>query len=100
RRPGRLVAGTDREDQAVPLPGSDDGVLRLSRAVHEVPRTERPLLALDDQQRLAREDEEVLLVGLPVVHRQRLAGREPGQLDPDLRELGLALEDAGLSAPF
>jgi hypothetical protein len=35
--------------------------------MHEVPGPERPLLALDEQQTLARDDEEVLLIGLCVV---------------------------------
>ncbi len=58
-------------------------------------RRERPLLALDEQERLAGEDEEVLLVGLPVVHRHRLAGPEHEEVDPELRELvRVALEVA------
>jgi hypothetical protein len=66
--------------------------------VHEVPGSERPLLPFDDQQALAGEDEEVLLVGLPVVHRKGLAWPEARELDPELRELGLALEDGAVAA--
>ena len=36
----------------------------------------RPLLALDDQHRFTRDDQESLLVGLPVVHPHRLARPE------------------------
>jgi hypothetical protein len=39
--------------------------------VHEVPLLQSALLPLDDEQRLAREDEEVLLLGLPVVRASR-----------------------------
>src|SRR5262249_39684105 len=60
--------------------------------VDEVPAPERPLLALDHEDRLPGEDEEVLLVGLPVVHRHRLAWRQRDQVDAVLVELGLALE--------
>jgi hypothetical protein len=42
--------------------------------VHEVPLPQLPFLAFDDEQRPAGEDEEVLLVVLPVVE----AGRFPG----------------------
>ena len=60
--------------------------------MEEVPRPHRPLLTFDDRQRLAGEDEEVLLVGLPVVHRHRLAGLQHADVDPELREVGLAAE--------
>jgi hypothetical protein len=61
-------------------------------AVHEVPLPQLPFLSLDDQQRLAREHEEVLLIGLPVVHPDRLTGSEHHKLDPQLREVRLGLE--------
>ena len=63
----------------------------------EVPLAERALLALDEEERLAREDEEVLLVGLPVVHAERLARAEPEQVDAELAEvrLGLVVVRAG-----
>ena len=48
--------------------------------------SQRPLLALDQQHALAGEDEEVLLVGLAVVHAARLAGLEHGDRVADLRE--------------
>ena len=60
--------------------------------MHEVPLPQRTLLALDDQQRLAGEHEEVLLVGLPVVHRHGVARFEGDEMDPHLPELGLTLE--------
>jgi len=37
-------------------------VLGVRRAVDEVPRPQRPLLTLDEQQTLAGQDEKVLLV--------------------------------------
>jgi hypothetical protein len=50
--------------------------------VHEVPLSKRSLLAFDDEQRFAGQDEEVLLVGFPVVHRHRLPGPEQRDVDP------------------
>jgi hypothetical protein len=64
--------------------------------VHEVPLPERTLLPLDDQQRFAFEDEEILLVVLPVVHRHRLARLEQRQVDPELDEIRSALETRAL----
>jgi hypothetical protein len=62
----------------------------------EVPRLERPLLALDQQQAIAREDEEVLLVGLTVIPPARLSRLEHGQDEADVGEgCVVALEDAG-----
>src|SRR5438093_1101798 len=58
----------------------------------EVPLPQRALLPLDDQCPLAREDKKVLLVGLPVVHGQRLAGPEDGDPEPELVEDGVAAE--------
>ena len=48
--------------------------------------------------RLAREHEEVLLVGLPVVHPHRLAALEHVEVDPDLRELVVVAERADAAA--
>ena len=59
-------------------------VRRVRRAMEEVPDAQEALLSLDDQQALAAEDEEVLLVGLAVVHRARLAGLEHVEPDPEL----------------
>ena len=53
---------------------------------------EPPLLPLDQEQALAREDEEPLLVLLAVVHAARLPGREDGDVEPDLGEAHVALE--------
>src|SRR5829696_797320 len=79
--PERLVlARAHREDDARAVARSDDHMLRLGRAVREVPLAQRPLLALDDQQRLAREHEESLRLGFPVVHGVRLARLEDGKL--------------------
>jgi len=54
------------------------------RAVEEVPRAQRPLLPLDDQQALAAEHEEVLLAVLGVVHGHRLARGKPVEVDAHL----------------
>ena len=86
-----VLAGADGDHDARAAAGADDHVLRVRRAVHEVPRAQRPLLAFDDQDRLARDDEEVLLVGLPVVHGHRLARHEHERIDAEL---------VGLPPPF
>ena len=99
-RAGGEVAGAYREHQALPIPGPDDHMLGLGRAVHEVPLTKRALLPLDDQERLPGEHEEVLLIRLPVVHSHRLAGRESNEVDPQLRKLRVTLEAAVRASPF
>src|SRR3954452_6653025 len=71
-----VLARPHGQDHARLVAGADDHVRRTGRAVHEVPSTQPPLLPLDDQQRLTREHEEVLLVGLPVVQPDRLARPE------------------------
>jgi hypothetical protein len=62
--------------------------------VKEVPRPERDLLTLDEEQALSGEDEEALLVPLAVIEAHRLAGQEPVEIDPDLAERPLAFEVA------
>ena len=68
-------------------------MLGVGRAVHEVPLPQRALLTFDDQERIAGDDE-VLLVGLPVIHRHRLSRLENLDVDPDLGEVLLAFEIA------
>src|SRR5262249_32720505 len=93
-RPGRVDARADRGDHDGAVARADDRVLRLRREVREVPGAQAPLLTLDDQQRLAGEHEEVLLVGLPVVHAHRLAGLEDVEVEAELRK-GLPLLEVG-----
>ena len=50
------------------------------------PRPSEPLLALDDQQAFAGEDEEVLLRLLAVVHAARLARAQDADVDAELAE--------------
>jgi len=69
---------------------SDDDVLGPRRAVEEVPGLKRTLLALDDQQALALQDEEGFFPLFGVVHRHRLAGQEPVEVDAELREVRFA----------
>jgi hypothetical protein len=61
--------------------------------VDEVPSLQGSLLAFDEQQALAREDEEVLLRALAVIQARGLPGLEDADVDPELLELGLAFED-------
>ena len=82
----------------MPRAGTNDDVLRACRAVHEVPLAQRALLSLDDQEGFAGEHEEILLIGLPVVHRHGLARSKHGEVDAELREVGLALEPADRGA--
>jgi hypothetical protein len=96
----RAVARADCKDNARPLADSNDDVLRLGRTVNKIPPPQWPFLALDDQQRLALEHEEVLLIGLPVVHPDRLTGSQHVEADPELREVRFAFEDAAQSAPL
>src|SRR5262249_27815749 len=87
-------ARPDREDDRRPITGTDDHVRGAGRAVDEVPRAERPLLALDHERALAGQDEEVLLLVLAVVHGHRHPGLEDVQVDAELLELRLVLEGA------
>ena len=87
-----MLACADGEDGTGPVSRPDDHVVRPGGAVHEVPLPQRPLLALDEQQGVAGEHEEVLLVGFPVVHADGLARPEHEERDPDLREVQQALE--------
>lgn len=89
-----MLSRAHGKDGARCLSGSDDDVLRPRGAMHEVPPAQRALLPLDDQKRLAREHEEVFLVGLPVVHPHPLAPAEHEEVDPELIELGVVAERA------
>jgi hypothetical protein len=80
------VAGADGEDDRDPLARAYDHVLRPGRRVHEVPRLERPLLAVHEQHALAREHEEVFLRTLLVVEAQGLPGLHHADIDPELRK--------------
>jgi len=46
-----------------------------------------PFLAFDDQDRFAGDDEEVLLIGLPVLHGHRISRLEHERIDAELLEL-------------
>ena len=106
RRPGsrplpsrRVLARADREHHAAALTRAHDDVVRVRRAVHEIPAPEGSLLALHDQQRLAIQHKKVLLVGLPVVNPGRLAGVEHVEIDAHLRERRVAFEPAAQPPP-
>src|SRR5512133_3082488 len=87
-----MLPGADRDDDARAVAGTDDHVVHPGRAVDEIPLPQRVLLALGDEQRLTLDDEEVLLVGLPVVHRHRVTGVEHEDVDADLLELRFPVE--------
>src|SRR5512142_2752438 len=79
-------APAERDHQRGAVTGSDDDVRRPAGTVNEVPRPQGNLLILDEEKALAGEDEEALLVPLPVIEAHRLAGQEPVEIDPDLAE--------------
>ena len=81
----------DGDDHAGALAGTEHDVLRAGRAVDVVPGSQRPLFALDEEERLAGDDQEPFLVGLAVVHADGVAGREHEHVDPDLGEVPLDL---------
>ena len=56
--------GAGHQDRARLVAGADEDVLRSRRAMDEVPRPQPPLLTLDEQQALAGENEEVLLLSI------------------------------------
>jgi hypothetical protein len=87
-----MLTSANREDDAGAFSGGDDHVSGLGRTMHKVPLPQRPFLALDDQECLTGEDEEILLIDLPVVHPNRLAGVKNEQVDPDLLEVRRDLE--------
>src|SRR5919106_5884948 len=78
---------------------ADEGVRSARRAVRVVPSPERPLLALDEQDALAHEDEEVLLlIRLVVVQAGRLCRRDDAECEPRERpfvglEVGSTLQE-------
>ena len=94
-----VLARTHGEDAGRPGSSAHDYVLRPGRAVDEIPLPQGSLIALDDQQRVAEEDEKILLIGFPVVHPHRLAGSQHEEVDADLREVGLAIERQARAAP-
>ena len=89
-----VLPRTDGDHDARPVPGTHDHVVHPDRAVDEVPLPQRPFLSLRDQQRLPVHDEEVLLIGLPVIHRHRITRAEHEEIDADLRPVLARLEVA------
>src|SRR6202011_3523335 len=88
-------AGAGHEDDARRVSVADEDVLAVGRAVEEVARRQAALLALDEQQAGAGEDEEVLLVRLPVIQPVRLARLQDAEREAGLRERdGAAFEEA------
>ena len=61
-------------------------MLDVGRAVEIVPLAKRHFLTLDDQQALAAQDEESLLVALAVIHRHRLTRSQDRQIDAETVE--------------
>src|SRR5439155_6960782 len=77
---------TDHEDHAPPVAAAHEDVLSPGRAVEEVPCTQASLLPFHEYSALARQDEEILLLRLPVVEAVRLTRLEHVQPDAELRE--------------
>src|SRR3954469_6481193 len=85
------LARTGAEQHERTVAGAGEGVPGLGRAMDEVPLTEWTLLPLHDQHAFAREDEEILLLGLPVVRPGRLTGADNANRHPQHREKRLRL---------
>src|SRR5262249_28703929 len=83
----RATPGAERDHDAWPIAGSDEAVRGAGRTVEVVPGTEPPLLALHDEQALALDDEEALLLRLAVVQHRRLAGLVDMDANADLGAL-------------
>src|SRR5262245_19060053 len=91
--------GPDHEDHARAVAGADERVLRVRRAVDEVPRPESALFALDQQDAFNGADEGALLVERAVIPAARLSRPKHGNGEAEVRERHVvALEDAGVSA--
>jgi hypothetical protein len=88
------AARADRQDDGRPVARADDDVLRLRRAVEEVPRLQLALLSFDEEQAGAGEHQEAFLRVLAVVEAHRLTGLEDVEVDPELPKRPLALEVA------
>jgi hypothetical protein len=92
-----VLTSADREHDTSHPAGPQDHVIRPRRAVHEVPLPQWPLHALDEQQPLTGEHQEILLDILPVVHPNRLTRPEHEQVDPDLGKVRRPLEGERVS---
>jgi len=80
-----LPARARHENRAWAVVGADEDVLGAGRQVDEVPRAQRPLLTLDEEEALAVEDEEVLLKRLAVVEAVGLARVEDADVASSTR---------------
>ncbi len=89
-----VLTRADGQNHAGRVSGADDDVLCPGRAMKEIPLSQRPLLALDDEKRLAGQHEKVLLVGFPVVHPHRRTGPSTRRKMPICGNSVLALEFA------
>jgi lipoyl synthase len=96
-----VLPRTHREHDTRPVTRTDDDVVHADRAVDEVPLSQGPLLPLGDQQGLAVEHEEVLLIRLPVVHRHRVARPEHEEVGAELLPIlsGLEVAEGAALAP-
>src|SRR5207247_9622046 len=97
--PARPRADRDRDTRL--LTGRDHHVVGVGRAVEVVPRLHEPLLALDEEDALACDDQETLLIRLAVVHARGLARPEDADVEADLVETEIgALAQPGIDAHF
>src|SRR5919109_4536273 len=89
------TARPDHEDRARAVARADEHMLGARRTVHEVPSAQRALLAVDDRDALAMEDQEVLLDRLAVIEAVPLAGLHDLDVHASVRPrrvLALAVE--------
>src|SRR5207302_1063927 len=85
------------DDDARPLAGADEHVMRPGWAVDEVPGLQAPLLPFDHEHALAGDDEEVLLAALAVVHAVPLPRHEHVDAEAELGPLLATFEVRVLS---
>src|SRR5918994_437596 len=91
-RVANRIVGTrpDHQNRARPIPGTDDHMGGVGRAVEVVPLPQRALLFFDDQSAFARQHEKPLLRALRVVEGVRLTRPEDADADADVAERMLA----------
>jgi hypothetical protein len=75
------------DDDARPLTGADEDVVRPGRAVDEVPCLQAALLTFDHEHAFSGNEKEVLLAALAVVHAVPLARHEHMDAEAELSPL-------------
>jgi hypothetical protein len=88
----RSIPSLNSQNNAGTRPRAQHDVTCSWWAMNEVPRPQRVLFPFDDQEAFARENQEILLVGLPVILRHRLPRIKHAEVDSDLLEPDLTFK--------